>query len=72
MPDYTHGDAQGRSPDAQGVSADYAAPLPPLEGNPLFAVVGGKSYALTPDGNYLMPSPEADAPVVTDPPGDES
>lgn len=32
---------------------DTPAQLPPFEGNPLFAVVGGKSYPLTPDGRIF-------------------
>jgi len=49
----------------------YPAPLPPLEGNPLFVVEGGKLYPLTPDGFLVPPLPEADVPTIVDPEGGE-
>lgn len=57
--------------DGDAEVPDMPAPLPPLEGNPLFAVVGGKSYPLTPDGFMGPPLPEADVPSIVDPEGGE-
>jgi len=58
-------------PGAEGPSVYYPAPLPPLEGNPLFVVEGGKLYPLTPDGFLVPPLPEADVPTIVDPEGGE-